>query len=416
MHAPYERDNYPERCILAWRLSLCPGTVSTPAVSIESAWLVKGRCGSFASKIMRFDLGTPPVVVGSMADLFVCLPAPFCTALYVAFVQHGHFVSRDCGDRLVVPEIVLNCELMPVACMCSVHYVPYYSTCYLRKVATCNTLIGLCNSKKIFFFSSTKPVNPRQSGLALPLEERMPKSGCQRRTGSKTMKLRTGYLLLYNAVQFLIWMTTLLRAIFVLMLTLSNQPFSAIPFLSPTLPERIYHASHTFVHAGQTLAWLEVVHALSGIAGGGPAAPFIQCLGRYVVLVFLIERIPLTHASLTTPILFTAWAIADAIRYAHYCTTLLELNFYPLLWLRYSVFILLQPVGIFAEWYTYFSTLHFIDEARLYEIVMPNSWNFSFNFGTFNRLVLVAYFYFGPFMFRHMLHQRRIKLTRPHRA
>lgn len=229
------------------------------------------------------------------------------------------------------------------------------------------------------------------------------------------MQLRTGYLLLYNALQFLIWTTALLRIVLILILTQSNQPILPIASVSQTLQERIYHASQPFVHAGQTLAWLEVLHAATKIAGGGPGAAFIQCLGRYVVLVFLIERIPLTHVSPITPLLFTAWAIADAIRYAHYCTTLLKLNVYPLLWLRYSVFMLLQPIGIFAEWYTYLSTLKFIDETRMYQIAMPNSWNFSFDFATFNRFVLVSYFYFGPFMFRHMLRQRRLKLTHPHR-
>lgn len=43
-------------------------------------------------------------------------------------------------------------------------------------------------------------------------------------------------------------------------------------------------------------------------------------------------------------------------------------------------------------------------------IAMPNRWNFAFDYGVWNRGVLVVYAYFGPSMFKYMVKQRRRKV------
>lgn len=74
---------------------------------------------------------------------------------------------------------------------------------------------------------------------------------------------------------------------------------------------------------------------------------------------------------------------------------------------------MLYPVGIASEWFIYYNTLPYIDEHGLYAVTMPNTWNFAFDFGVWNRIVLCFYAYFGPFMFLQMLKQRRVKLSFP---
>lgn len=220
------------------------------------------------------------------------------------------------------------------------------------------------------------------------------------------MNFRTRYLLAYNAVQLCLWSAALLRAIPVLIMAAAAGVSDG-----GTLLHRVYEAQRPCVHVAQTLAWAEVIHAALRLAGGGVPTAFIQCLGRYVVLVFVVERIGLTHASPITLALFTSWALADVIRYAFYLAALLRYESSVLRWLRYSIFLVLQPVGIAAEWFTYWHTLDVIDRSNLYSVRLPNVWNFAFDFGMWNRCVLIAYFYFGPFMFLHMVRQRRLKLA-----
>lgn len=108
--------------------------------------------------------------------------------------------------------------------------------------------------------------------------------------------------------------------------------------------------------------------------------------------------------------LVMAWSVGDIVRYALYIATISQRVPKLLLWMRYSLFMVLYPLGIVAEWLMYYRTLPFVEEHRLYAISVPNKYNFAFDFGIWNRIVLVLYLYFGPFMFWHMLHQRRKRL------
>lgn len=181
--------------------------------------------------------------------------------------------------------------------------------------------------------------------------------------------------------------------------------------ISSPLAARLYAVSVPYVHIGQTLAWLEVLHTISGLAGGGVATAVVQSLGRYITLVFLIEPISFIQLEWVSITLFISWALADVVRYMFYITTLLNIQAPMLKWVRYTSFIVLQPVGISSEWYVYWRTLDYIDATHMYAVRMPNKLNFAFDFGIWNRGVLLAYFYFGPMMILHMVRQRRAKLS-----
>lgn len=84
--------------------------------------------------------------------------------------------------------------------------------------------------------------------------------------------------------------------------------------------------------------------------------------------------------------------------------------------MKHSIFIVLyQPLchyamGIVAEWLIHYQTLPFDDEHRLHSIALPNKYNLAFDFGKWNRIVLVVYMYFEPLVLAHMLQQWRNKL------
>lgn len=211
------------------------------------------------------------------------------------------------------------------------------------------------------------------------------------------------YLGCYNTVQLVLWAQVALRI-------LSNTAVSLLRDDEKVTALTSFSACIPYAARAQTLAWVEVVHAALGLAGGGVAAVFIQCLARYVVLVDVVVPIEVMHSAWTTVIMIFVWSLGDVVRYAFYLRAMASKRPGVLLWLRYSLFLVLYPVGIVSEWLVYLFTLSYVDETDMYAVKMPNAWNFSFNFGVWNRIVLTVYFYFGPFMFLHMLKQRRKKL------
>jgi very-long-chain (3R)-3-hydroxyacyl-CoA dehydratase len=52
-----------------------------------------------------------------------------------------------------------------------------------------------------------------------------------------------------------------------------------------------------------------------------------------------------------------AWSLTEVIRYSFYAFSLIGLEPYPLLWLRYTTFFLLYPIGAGSEAFLMYSTL-----------------------------------------------------------
>ena len=209
------------------------------------------------------------------------------------------------------------------------------------------------------------------------------------------LSFKRTYLICYNLLQTTLWTLCFL------------QVFGAL--LRTRLGYRAFRSAEPFARAGQALAWMEVIHAGTGLAGGGVSAAFIQSLGRSVVLFAILGKI-WESADMTAAILVLVWSLADVFRYVFYIASLFNNCPYWLVWLRYSLFLILYPIGIVSEWLIYLHTLRYFDDTRLYSINLPNPWNFAFDFGVYARIMLVSYLYMGPYMYRYMLGQRRRKL------
>lgn len=52
-----------------------------------------------------------------------------------------------------------------------------------------------------------------------------------------------------------------------------------------------------------------------------------------------------------------AWSFTEVIRYAFYAFSLIGFEPYPLLWLRYTTFYILYPIGAGSEAFVNFATL-----------------------------------------------------------
>lgn len=210
------------------------------------------------------------------------------------------------------------------------------------------------------------------------------------------MKLKDVYLLMYNTTQLFLWC----RCATAIVLSVAFKGWQTCS---------AYAGSKEWAQYGQALSVLEVLHAIIGLAGGGASAAFIQVLGRSAVL-FGILPFTVTAPCTVSTTLLAVWAVGDIVRYAFYISGLIRRTSKVLLWARYSLFIVLYPVGFAAEWIIYYLTLAEIDEKALHAVRLPNTWNFAFDLGAWNRGVLVSYMYFAPSMYFYMLRQRKRKL------
>ncbi|KAH6625890.1 tyrosine phosphatase-like protein [Boeremia exigua] len=102
----------------------------------------------------------------------------------------------------------------------------------------------------------------------------------------------------------------------------------------------------------QTFTLIEVLHAATGIVKSPVSTTAIQVFTRVIQVWLIWYSFPAsTSASHAFLILVLAWAIADSIRYLYLMLNLHAKAPRALVWLRYTMFYPLYPIGIGAEWW-----------------------------------------------------------------
>ena len=166
---------------------------------------------------------------------------------------------------------------------------------------------------------------------------------------------------------------------------------------------------------GQLSALLETLHVLLGLTKGSAPLALLQWFGRSNVLFLIVGALPQLRDSPALAPLFLAWAAADIVRYAWYAAAALSPNNEapgPLTWARYSAFIPLYPLGVFAgEMPLIKAAIPLIREKKLFSVEMPNEYNFAFSYAAFCTLglyvLLPAAF---AHLYTHMLRARGKRL------
>eukprot|EP01080_Neovahlkampfia_damariscottae_P002585 gene2585-3546_t len=109
-------------------------------------------------------------------------------------------------------------------------------------------------------------------------------------------------------------------------------------------------------------------------------------------------------------LLVFCWSLTEMLRSLFYITKEINVNFYLLLFIRYSLFIILYPVGVISEIYLVISQMNLIFVKRPFSIFMPNDYNIAFDSYYFTFIFLFGYFYAFPLLYKYMLKQRNSKL------
>jgi very-long-chain (3R)-3-hydroxyacyl-CoA dehydratase len=193
----------------------------------------------------------------------------------------------------------------------------------------------------------------------------------------------------------------------------------------------IFKNSGLWLKIFQTLALLEVVHAALKLVRSNPFLNFLQIVSRLVVVWGIVNLFPTVSVFRTDNyfihlkeylsnlkskecvgvlMICFAWSITEIVRYSYYALNILDCVPYILTWLRYSLFIVLYPFGVAGELTCIFYGIYHvypIKNRNRYSLLLPNSFNFSFDILYILLIAVIAYIPGFPVLYKHMLAQRK---------
>ncbi|KAJ7647391.1 PTPLA-domain-containing protein [Roridomyces roridus] len=154
---------------------------------------------------------------------------------------------------------------------------------------------------------------------------------------------------------------------------LSSIPFfsSPAPGVSATIESRlpaylrpVYHRSTTMysrvggsVAVVQTWALLEVLHSLLGWVRSPLQTTAMQVASRLWIVWGIVQQFDVARTSPLYTSAVLAWSITEVARYSFYACGLVGVEPRALLWLRYTMFYILYPIGAGSEAFLSYATL-----------------------------------------------------------
>ncbi|VDM78772.1 unnamed protein product [Strongylus vulgaris] len=169
----------------------------------------------------------------------------------------------------------------------------------------------------------------------------------------------------------------------------------------------LYTSVETEVKIFQTLAILEVVHAAIGLVRSPVGTTAMQVWSRLLLVWPILHTCATARQSVGVPMLLVAWSVTEVIRYSFYALGLINSVPFFLTWLRYTLFIVLYPLGVTGELLTLFGSLPEVAAKKHYTIEMPNPANMGFSF--YAVLIISALIYIPGFpqLYLYMFAQRK---------
>jgi very-long-chain (3R)-3-hydroxyacyl-CoA dehydratase len=194
----------------------------------------------------------------------------------------------------------------------------------------------------------------------------------------------------------------------------------SLSLTSPVLLSLVWESCELPLKISQTIAIMEVLHAMVGIVRSPVMITATQVASRLWILWGIVNLAPeaTTTSAVTVGIvqlslitLLTAWCLSEIIRYGFFA--LKEVGSQPdaMVWLRYSGFLILYPLGVSSELAMVWLALPVIRLKELWSITLPNPVNISFSYDVVCVLAVAAYLPGFPQLFGYMLKQRKKVLS-----
>ncbi|XP_019934796.2 very-long-chain (3R)-3-hydroxyacyl-CoA dehydratase [Paralichthys olivaceus] len=209
------------------------------------------------------------------------------------------------------------------------------------------------------------------------------------------VSLKTGYLFVYNLVQFLgfSW-------IFV------NMTVRLFIFGQESFYDTFNSISDVMFFC-QILASVEVLNAAFGVVRTGVVPTLIQVVGRNFILFIIFGSLEEMHHQPIVFFVFYLWSAIEIFRYPFYMLGCCNTEWKTLTWLRYTIWIPLYPLGVLAEAVAVIQSIPIFYESKLFSIPLPKAIGTSikFHYVLYVYLILMV---LGLFInFRHLYKQRK---------
>ena len=198
------------------------------------------------------------------------------------------------------------------------------------------------------------------------------------------MQYKHAYLLLYNVTLLCGWLTYFI--------------VFAVQSLTTRSIEHTFDKCVTLLQVVQYVPVVEVVHSVLKIINAPAVTTFIQVFSR-VMVVAVLSAFKHSAVSIGYVMISVAWSIAETVRYVYYVVNVVDKGkmWYWLVWCRYSLFIVLYPVGVSGELITLWRSMeelkkvNVVNGVRLSDCVM---------------VVIVGYVPGLVMLYLHLLKQR----------
>ena len=216
--------------------------------------------------------------------------------------------------------------------------------------------------------------------------------------------VRRGAVSLYNAVSILGWAMVLLNTLKAMQER--NWYAAELKSLTWTSPaySRVWARAGDYLFGFQLFMIADIVFSVSKVVPAQPRTVIMQVSSRLVVASLLV-RFPQTRNSLGLLFIALAWSLAEIVRFSYYFikTNTPKLMPRPLVWLRYSLFVVLYPLGIFGEILIILSAIPFAKRLQSQRFYLH-----------FLYIVLCVYPFGAVVLFKHMFQQRSKQLGPKH--
>ena len=209
--------------------------------------------------------------------------------------------------------------------------------------------------------------------------------------------IKTMYLFLYNVIQWFGWILILTDRI-------ANHD---VPELSGTGVVCLY--------IFQSLAVMEILHSLVGLVRANPMTTIVQVASRLQLLLVYYYVEEARESSGLLPMI-VAWGLVEIVRYLYLALNMFGISPRWLTWLRYSLFYVLYPLGVYGEMKVLFDSLPTLQSKNILSFSLPNEYNFEFSFAAYIWILLYVVYLPGLYVqYTHMMHQRKKAFSQPSR-
>lgn len=226
-------------------------------------------------------------------------------------------------------------------------------------------------------------------------EEKRNRLKASRQSEEGFFSLTTGFLFVYNLVQFLGFSWIFFN------MTVRLFIFGTDSFYDT------FHTISDMMFFCQILAVVEVLNAAFGVVKTSVFPTLLQLLGRNFVLFIIFGSLEEMHNQPVVFFVFYLWSTIEIFRYPFYMLGCINTEWKTLTWLRYTVWIPLYPLGALSEAVAVIQSIPIFDKTQFLSIPLPQAvgTSISFSYFLYIHLVLMC---LGLFInMRHLYKQRK---------